>query len=383
MNSVVKSQSRLALQALRESCPNDPRLAPETVYTLPPCLARLLAEERFGILSLEDVKFEDQLRRACGSGFHRDEPFASIVLDKPENEASGFPHEIWLVDHPNCTEEFHYLWDESNTSERFGENSDQVIAVRETARSLAQDLRFLLRGYVAWLMHNAKYRSELQTLRENWDHERIPAMPHCKAEVVDPKRLRVHSHPEAVWMQHRINDATRFLNRWSLIQLQTWELPLPVAANTLMTGSPMQESLGATSDCQRSAEPAGMSLFLPWWLLADRDFSINRMRDYHVARLDLSRYDSWSAPKGKGRLGRDRYENLLDIHLYLNLALKARYPEKVRGRSGVLDTVFGEWIRTRKRKWTKETAVDSVKKIRLEGERLMRQKISDPGDRSP
>ena len=202
-------------------------------------------------------------------------------------------------------------------------------------------------------------------------------MPTCNADQLDPQQWRGRGGREAARWRDQSVLASRFLRRWSLARLQTWDLPIPVAADTLMTRSPATPSLGATGVIDRQNDPPGLSLFLPWWLFVDRDFAISQFKDYHAARLDLTRFDSWLEPKKKDRFGHARYEMLLDIHVYLNLALKVRYPDKIHGKVGALDEAFVSWFKTRKPNPISKLGEESVKRIRIYGARLMRVNADD------
>jgi hypothetical protein len=362
---------------LRSQYPDDPRLAHETIYSLPPALSLLLAGSPYNLLTSNDLEFELLLRSACGTGIHCNRPFATIVLDQFGTGETSFPGQLWPTSVFEETDLTQTLLDEGMTAHRHGQKSSTARRIRTTRQKISSQLRLLMRGYVAWLIHDTTFRKELGDLRNAWNAGPSTEMPTCNANQLDPQQWRGRGGPEAARWRDQTVLASRFLRRWSLARLQTWDLPIPVAADTLMTRTPAASSLGATAVIDRLNDPAGMSLFLPWWLFVDRDFSISQLKAYHAARLDLTRFDSWLEPKKKDRFGHARYEMLLDLHTYLNLALKVRYPDKIHGKVGALDQAFVRWFKTRKPNPIYKLGVESVKRIRIHGARLMRANADD------
>ena len=351
---------------------HDSRLTDGTVYSLPPSFVQLLSSSRFELLTREEAEFERRLRSACGTGLRHGSPFATIVLDQPVSDEEDFPRQLWASPVVDDTDLLDATMDGRLAAQRHGEGSRQAQAVNAIQTEVETHIRYLMRGYVAWLIHNATFRDELWRLKNAWKKGPSWEMPTSNADVLDPHGWRGRGGPEAAQWRDQAVLASQFLRRWSLARLETWDLPVPVAADTLMTRTPAIPSLGATQPFDRLNDPAGMSLFLPWWLFVDRDFSISRFKEYHAARLDLTRFQSWLEPKKKNGFGFARYEMLLDVHVYLNLALRVRYPEMVSGNIGRLDQAFARWMGRRSSRRADAITADSIKRIRTYGARLLR-----------
>ena len=351
---------------------DDPRLNHNSVYSLPPSLVQLLSSSPFELLTREEAEFERRLRSACGTGLRQGSPFATIVLDQPGANEPDFPGQLWASPVVDETDLFHAAMDGMFAARRHREGARQAQAVTAIQKEVETHLRYLMRGYVAWLIHDATFRDELRRLKNAWKDGPSREMPTSNADVLDPQGWRGRGGPEAARWRDQVVLASQFLRRWSLARLDTWDLPIPVAADTLMTRMPAIPSLGATQAFDRLNDPSGMSLFLPWWLFVDRDFSITRIKEYHAARLDLTRFQSWLEPNKKNRFGFARYEMLLDIHVYLNLAMKVRYPEMVSGNLGRLDQAFARWMGRRSSRKAETITADSIKRIRTHGARLLR-----------
>ena len=125
-------------------------------------------------------------------------------------------------------------------------------------------------------------------------------------------------------------DARNFLDRWCLARMDTWDLPIPVPPVQL-TNDPVP-----TNDLHST----GVSLFIPWSLLADRDLKVEEILEYHRSRQDLSHLDGWTCSGRINSWGVERHAKLLTVFVYLELAIKQRYPNRLRGNLRKLDAAF-------------------------------------------
>lgn len=111
-------------------------------------------------------------------------------------------------------------------------------------------------------------------------------------------------------------------------------------------------------------------MFLPWPLFIDQMIQYRQLVEFYQARNNLSHLADWLT--AKNRWGYARFARLMEMFVYLELALKQRYPERVKGRLEQIDLTFAKyWEVGRASSAKMEAQLDSVRKIRQKlGQRL-------------
>ena len=108
----------------------------------------------------------------------------------------------------------------------------------------------------------------------------------------------------------------------------TWDIPdpTPAAIHPRDTGT------------VNPAFPAGITLFLPWSLLADHAFTDQFVDSYQRCRVDLRHLADWIEQRQEW--GPLRYSRLLEYFAYRHLVLETRYATSLHRRTGWVDQAF-------------------------------------------
>ena len=229
-----------------------------------------------GFLSKEEVAFERDLARTVSGGFFHQQPFDCVLLAKPVDKRLddlGEKIRSALVEtlaedgvHPQRT---HSALD---AEARYQEMADH--------RAVA---------YAAWLVMSPRFREERDALRETWgkfvdDKKRFPWLggPPLGAPVRITARNR---EAQARFMF--------FYRRWGLQTFLTWDLPVPLRP-AIQSSADLGE-FGATE--------AGVSLFVPWYVLRDGRFKLADLAHQMQTLANPDHLAGWieaaSTPKSK------------------------------------------------------------------------------------
>jgi hypothetical protein len=152
-----------------------------------------------------------------------------------------------------------------------------------------------------------------------------------------------------------------------LESLVTWDLPQPVDAELVNKAPYDLESLGN----------AGLLLFVPWYLLFDKEFDLHKLAAHRLLTIPSWHIKHWFAKDPK-KLGYERFGHMLQLYVYWELAFKSRYGKRLFGLTKQLDRAFGQFIyQTPKEGDRGITVEDSMKKLRQELSRRLQQTVDD------
>ena len=124
-------------------------------------------------------------------------------------------------------------------------------------------------------------------------------------------------------------DYMQFYRQWALDTLGTWELPVPMRP----------ELTGPSFYPLSSVSGAGVVLFVPWYLLRDKDITLRELAEHNqIADLPQSLVP-WidGTPKNWGH---ERYQLMLELFVYLELCLARRYADRLKSNRERLDLAF-------------------------------------------
>jgi hypothetical protein len=221
----------------------------------------------------------------------------------------------------------------------------QARAIDTRAEQRDEDVCCRQRAYAVWLVTNPAFRRERDALREDMAaHVRtrgcFPRLG-CCPPFDDPWPLPPEELPFLL-----------FFRRWSLASLVTWDLPEPMRPDLL--GRPALDRVTASG--------AGVSLFVPWYLLRDGALDLPQLARDLNALHGTTHLDGWfrPAPGEADPLGYSRLGHQYFLYRYGRLALGTRYPERLRGNIGRLDDAFGDYL---------GVSTESVRKVRQDLDR--------------
>lgn len=340
-------------QKLAGEFPDDPRLMSGTLYALPHRLIDAVRRYAPKVLTANDAKFERRLRSLSGTGFLNRETIFSDLLDGHHLHSSEF-EETAVAD-----------WRERVRISTFEDVRDILASDRleaavvqrrnDAVRAMRLRIQLRLKGYVGWLVTHPAYVIDacLLSIRHGPSLNRPAAMP-------TRHQLR-QSPPHGPAAQRQLEmDAMTLMNKWALDGLTTTNLPIPCQPGFLVRDEIPQNGIAST----------GVSLHVPWPLLADQNFTLREIAGYHGLRVNLQHLDEWM--KGERNWGFGRYARLLDLYLYRELALSKRYSERMNGHVEAVNRAFGAfWLADRKAAGMDDAQVDKS----VDGVRRIRTKL--------
>ena len=162
--------------------------------------------------------------------------------------------------------------------------------------------------------------------------------------------------PPAVEDREFYDDYLTVYQHWGLERLVSWELPVPLKPELV------QPSLYHLTDLVS----AGVLVFAPWYLLRDKTINLHVLANRKSVLSSTSHLKQWLGRK-TDQWGHDRYARMLKLYVYLELALKARYGDRLRRQLDALDGAFAGFIYG-----DPVRASDSVKKMRRELSRRLK-----------
>jgi hypothetical protein len=200
-------------------------------------------------------------------------------------------------------------------------------------------MRARQRAYVAWLVCNQTFRRERDQLREDYgsvyNMGRFPREP-----TIDLAGWSESSDPPA-------KAYVTLYRRWGLSTLTTWDLPLPLEV----------ERRDASSRLTVNTPGPGLTLFVPWYALRDRQLDLHAMAGQALQSPDLSHLTEWFKVKARGddRLGYIRLGYQYRIYRNLVLALRPRYKTRLRKQMETIDKAFASFVKR---------DVETIRKVR-------------------
>lgn len=335
---------------LSSAYPDHPSLKPPTIYALPPELIDALQESPQKYFSEDEERFERALARLGGGGFFHKRPILHPLLSEAqldEAEASRL-QELQERQQRSARQIGQMLYDEMR---RDGRSDEQIENYAENEREFNQRTEERQWGYLGWLVTDAGFRQARDALRERWD-ERI-AQRGSFPEI--PMSWFGERPPESGENERELHmDFRAFYRAWGLDRLVTWELPTPMRTEL------NQPSLYFSPDVGE----AGFMVFVPWYLFRDKDVKLRELAEHKLAFHAPHHLKEWLSGEPK-RFGFERFAKMLEIYVYLELALRSRYGDRLIGKTDEMDHAFGSFLYGRgSQNWSGCVGADNVKKIR-------------------
>jgi len=307
---------------------NNPALRGNALYAIPERLLDAIEQEAPDFLAAREKRFERDLARYGGVGFHCGRPIRFGLFPEMQPAVLNADDRKWQRQLKATDRKIDQLQYEQMVL--LGRSDAQVEAhyrQREQFRSRVIERQ---RGYVGWLLTNPAFRAERDAFFDRWKRELGRALerdgvPLCLDQLsgkTPPKRTR------DFWA-----DGVKFLWKWGLEAMTTPELPLPINPGL------QRPSLGNPVDLRA----AGTVLFIPWYMVIDKDMRLDELVENHRLDTSLSHLDDWlRAPSGRG-WGFERYGVMLRLYIWIGLALARRYPDRMAGQAIRLDRAFARF----------------------------------------
>lgn len=355
---IVEPTNDWRWKELADAHPHRQELNASAIYALPPPLIKAIRKELPDFFDEDDMRFEQDLVRLGGGGFFHRRPIVYPLLPDPklsETEASRWQELSERTERSGREIEQMLL----REKEADGWSVTQIDSYAQDERAFNERLEERQWGYIGWLVTDARFRRTRDQLRTRWattieNRGRFPEIP----------RSWLGERPPAVPESERelYDDFHSFYRNWGLDRLVTWELPIP------MTAGLNQSSLYFSP----SVTDAGCMMFVPWYLFRDRDLKLREVAEHQREFHAPKHLQDWLSGKPQ-KWGFDRFAKMLQLYMYLELALKSRYSERLRGCTEPLQYALGGFLYQEERtSSTGFTGFENVKKIRQEMNRRLR-----------
>ena len=289
-----------------------PVLADDGIYALPRNCTKAL--ERNGVLTSDEAQFERDLAKAAGSGFFLGRRFVYLpgCTDLVDSQPAPDP------ELNEATENIrNMLVEECEAAGRTKTHAESLVAQLSSPSPGIARRRCAFAG---WLITQEEFRHSRDSFRQRWQKEieEQRAFPHLPRSFVgEGPSIPDEERPF-------YNDYMLFYTHWCIERLQTWDLPVPMDPQL---PQPNFYHLPSVAE-------AGVTLFLPWFLLRDKDLRVEELigsRQDMFAPRDLQ---SWIDREPKN-MSYKFYADLLEVYFIIELCLKRRYSERIRGRGMV------------------------------------------------
>ena len=318
------------------------------LYALP--MGLIDAVQRFvpGLLAEQDVAFERDLRQSAASGFFLRRSFAYELLDLSDVDVASAP-ELDARYEANRIRIRELLTQEIVEQGRSAADAEQFFSRSDESK---QATLLQQRGYAGWLATDATFRAECMWFCDQWrpmiEQGGFPRLP-LSYFGEQPANVAEADRPYYA-------DYTSFYCRWGLDRLVTPDLPIPMRAELT---DPSLYHLPAVS-------PAGITLFVPWYLLREKSLDLYELARHHQTLESPEPLRAWLERQPRN-WGPDRFAVMLHLYVCLELAIRPRYGHRLRGKLSQLDQAFAEFL------YGPDGDSETVRKIRLEmGKRLRR-----------
>jgi hypothetical protein len=305
-----------------------PALQSHTLYAIPERLLDAIEQESPDFLTAREKRFERDLARFGGVGFHCGRPIRFALLPELQPRALDADDRKWQRRLDATNREIDQRQYEQMVL--LGRTDAQVQQHRRQSEQFRSRIIERQRGYVGWLLTNPDFRAERDAFFARWKNALR------RASKNDGEPISLGQRPDRMPRKRTREfwaDAVRFLWKWGLQAMPTPELPLPM--------DPGLERPSFADPIDLRA--AGPVLFIPWYLVIDKDMRLNELVETHRLDTPLSHLEDWLRSSIKRSWGFERFGTILRLYIWIGLALGRRYPDRMAGRVTHLDRALARF----------------------------------------
>ncbi|WP_437194500.1 hypothetical protein [Planctomicrobium sp. SH527] len=317
----------------------------EVCYSLPRELIQAIQKHAPQFLSREELAFEESLAQLPASGLFLGQLFSY----PPLRHLHPLPSDEISQRHQQTSAQIQTLLEETMLSE--GRSRLQIARYHQQKLELQEKLNLRAQGFVGWLVTHSPYQERCRELQTRWSST---VTPQNGFPQLPKSTFGVCLNPNGAEQQERFSDFMQFYREWNLEGMVTWELPIPL--------SPAVATM-SLNEIQALGPDVGVTLFIPWYLLIDKDLKVNQLVQQEVG-LSSTHVKPWLDQRDHQKFGVARYSDMLQLFLYQELALKRRYGEDLRKSIGKLDEAFATFFQDKKLKNRGRIQAETVKRVR-------------------
>ncbi|MCH7727047.1 MAG: hypothetical protein IH991_11265 [Planctomycetes bacterium] len=324
-----KSQKRVQPMSplLRQLCdkyPDHPALKDEAIYALPRDLIKEIEKEG-SFFTAQESKFEIDLAEASGGGFFLGEPFGYLSLS---NTPTLHGDEETERRFESAVTSIKQMLTEDRLAAGF--KPEAVKAAMEPDPKTDRKILERREGFAGWLVTSDDFRAQRDALYNEFHREvkKLGRFPPFIPSAMGEAPVVPSDQVDFFW---RLMD---FYETWGIGRMLTWDLPVPLCPQWTGASGYHLPQIGGR---------AGLVVFVPWHLLRYKDLKFEDIVDRKIAIESPPEIREWLEGKPKN-WGPERYATMLRIYVYLELALKRRYLDKIKGNQGRLDVAFARYL---------------------------------------
>ena len=331
-----KSNSRVdnyaTWEELKKRYPDQSCLDKDEIYALPVGFIKALKKYLPRLWTKEELQFEHDLNQIAGMGLFLKQPFLYPLLKEyfPQSneDARRFKDNQARIDQNlrlTIEEDMRsYGCSELMTKRYFEEEKRYKLQAQERQK-----------GYAGWLVSSPDFLlSKAEFIGEWWgqikQRGQFPSVP--------PMKILGGSTPIPKSQRPFYAEYTRFYYDWCLETLTTPHLPLPMHSNPV----------GYSQYSEEVSEAAGLSLFVPWYLLVDQDLKLHDIANHHLLYGHKKHLHGWFGKDNKGKdkpgWGYNRFSTMLKMFVFLECGLYARYKERLNRKSKKIDEALTDFL---------------------------------------
>jgi hypothetical protein len=326
-----------------------PALQIDTVYALPKALIDVISEEVPDLLSEDELRFERDLARLGGFGF-----FLRLPIDYPPLRSvyrlDPIPPKLATSMAKSEAGIHELMADEMRKS---GRSEGEIERYFARHAEIAADIQRRQIGYLGWLVTNPEFQCDCIQFRRRWRRKILVtrSMPEIPVSISGARPDPIPKRRRAYYASSKT-----FLLKWGIEALVTWFLPLPMRPG--MT-SPSLYDLS-------EVRAAGATIFLPWFFMRDRDINVYEIAEQLATFHSPRHLDDWLERRPKN-WGHDRYAQMLQLFIFLCLALNHRYGKRLQGNLSRLDNALAKFSCGQSASATELSGkTETLRRIRLE-----------------
>ena len=239
-----------------------------------------------------------------------------------------------------------------------GRSDLQIRRFFEKQHEIDQKLQLRQRSFAGWLVTDPRFRRECRDFYKSIE-TRIR-----EEKTFWPIPFSFVGGPPFISDENReyYDACMPFYKRWNLDTMATWDLPVPMRADVVTRSLYDLDTL----------RDAGITVFLPWFQFRDRDITLRDLADWHRLGQPPDHLRDWLDHR-PDNWGHDRFAMMLRMYVYLELGLKRRYGNRLKGRLAGLDAAFARYFQRTADSLEAERYAGSVKKVRQELSRRLKK----------
>lgn len=325
-----------------------PSLQNDCVYALPIELIKAILSELPEFLSAEDEEFEFDLADSSGSGFFLKRSFQYLLFTNSDAKIRQRQTDVQTTIQRMLAEEMM----------KNGRTKLQIKRYFQKQHEIDQKLLLRQRSFAGWLVTNPQFRLECRRFWKSIE-TRIR-----EQRTFWPIPFSFIGGPPTVSEENRefFTTCMSFYMRWNLDTIASWDLPVPMRADVVTRSLYDLDSL----------RDAGITVFLPWFQSRDRDITLRELAEWHQLSQPPDHLKDWLEHR-PDNWGHDRFAMMLRMYVYLELGLKCRYGNRLKGSLPGLDAAFARYFKRTTDSLEAEQYAGSVKKVRQELSRRLKR----------